>query len=263
MIRRHVSAALLVRDGFTGQPFASGSVFLCRLNGQAVRPVFKPGGYLVLTDLEAGEHTFSLAARGFHTEMLTLSIADGKALEQEVAMKPDSRYAFPADTARLRVELSGKDGPLTGEEFWVGWPAPVQLRLAQAVKTGEEGHIRLYCSGAAALLPVPGYFLLLDKKKPELVRLRELRSETGGLDGPVALSHVRGTVLVPAMRFHSDEEGWAELAFPRGGTVSLFCRGVLKDTELQPGTAELRWTLEETENKKAEKKKTEKKEGKD
>ena len=245
MIRRHVSAALLVRDGFTGQPFSSGSALVCRLDGRSLRPLFKAGGYLVLTDLDPGEHTLTLTAFGFHPETVALSIAGQQTLETEVSMRPDARYAYPSDTARLRLELAGSDGPLTGEEFWVGWPAPVQLRLAQNVEAGEAGHVRLYCSGAPALLPIPGQFLLADRKQPELIRLWELRKETGGLDSPTAFPHSRGTVLVPAMRFHTGEEGKTELAFPRGGSVCLFCRGRLHETELHPGTAELRWTPEE------------------
>ena len=285
MIRRHVSAALLVRDGFTGQPFASGSVFVCRLNGLPVRPLFKPGGYLVLTDLEAGEHTFSLAARGFHTETLALTIAHHRTLEQEVAMRPDSRYAFPPDTARLHLELAepdgageqdtgaaaqnggaggqdtgmgGQKGVLAHEEVWVGWPAPVQLRLAQSVEAGEAGHVRLFCSGAPSLLPVPGHFLLLDKKGPEVVRLWELRDGGGGLDGPAAFPHPRGTVLVPAMRFRTDADGQTELAFPRGGAVSLFCRGCLKSVELRSGRLDLRWMPEGAEKPETQKTGTEK-----
>ncbi|MBQ9346551.1 MAG: carboxypeptidase regulatory-like domain-containing protein [Oscillibacter sp.] len=245
MIRRRVSAALLVRDGFTGQPFASGSVFLCRLNGLPVRPVFKNGGYLVLTDLKAGEHTLSLSAGGFQTEIVRLTIPENQPLEMEVSMRPGPRYAFPPDTARLHVDLAEGDGPLGGEAFWVGWPAPVQLRLARSAEAGETGEIRMYCSGAPALLPVPGHFLLLDDQQPELVRLKELQHETGVLDGFMAHPHQRGTVFVPAMRFQSGEDGSAELAFPRGGTISLFCRGRLKNVELGPGASSVRWAPEE------------------
>ena len=87
MIRRKVSAALLVRDGFTGQPIQSGSALLCRLNGQRIRPVFKNGGYLVLTDLDAGEHSLSLTARGFVTETVSLTVG-GAPLETEIALRP-------------------------------------------------------------------------------------------------------------------------------------------------------------------------------
>jgi len=247
MIRRHVSAALLVRDGFTGQPIASGSAVLCRLNGQSVRPVFKPGGYLVLTDLEAGQYTFSLSARGFHTETVLFAVERNRILEMDVFLKPDARYGFPPDTARLRLELEGPGGALGGEDFWAGRPASVQLRLAQSVKPGESGPVRLYCSGTPARLPIPGQFLLCDEKQPELVRLREVRNESGELDSAMAFPHARGTGLVPAMRFVSDGEGRAELAFPRGGSAALFCKGRMKYVELRPGTVDLRWTPDETD----------------
>ena len=244
MIRRYVSAVLLMRDGFTGQPFSNGSALLCRLNGQPVRPLFKSGGYLVLTDLEPGEYILSLAARGFFPETVYLSITGNMPIETEISMKPDSHYTFPPDTARLRLELSDQNSALEHEEFWAGYPAQVQLRLAQNTAAGESGSVRVYCSGALSLLPVPGHFLLRDSGQPELIRLLELRNENAVPDGPMIFPHARGTVLIPASQFHTDADGCAELAFPRGGTVSLFCRGCLKNMELRPGTALLRWMPE-------------------
>ena len=64
MIRRRVSAALLPRDGFTGFTLSPAAAILCRLDGRAIRTMRKNDGYLVLVDLEPGDHTLSITVRG-------------------------------------------------------------------------------------------------------------------------------------------------------------------------------------------------------
>ena len=50
MIRVRLSAALAVRDGFTGKPMAQNAVG-CILDGQVCHPGYRPGGYLIFTNL--------------------------------------------------------------------------------------------------------------------------------------------------------------------------------------------------------------------
>ena len=76
MIRVHVSAVCRVRDGFTGQPVETAGL-LCSLDDQSCRPVCKPGGYLILTDLPAGRHVLVLTAAGFQREQLELTTGGG------------------------------------------------------------------------------------------------------------------------------------------------------------------------------------------
>ena len=53
MIRVRLSAALAVRDGFTGKPMAQNAVG-CILDGQVCHPGYRPGGYLIFTNLAPG-----------------------------------------------------------------------------------------------------------------------------------------------------------------------------------------------------------------
>lgn len=245
MIRRRVSVALLVRDGFTGLPLTSGAEMLCDLDQQMVRPVFKEGGYLVLTDLPNGVHTLTLRRRGFLPEVLTLTIRDGEFLEETVSLRPGPDYPFRTEPVRLRVSLESGSSPLREEDLWIGVTGPAQLKLAQNKDEPRGTRVRLFCKGNPSGLPVPGWFLLADKTGAELVHLRVLNGEAGELDVPMAHVHSRGIELIPMWRYRSDEKGEVHVLFRQEGTASLFCREQWKTISLQQGVQDLTWKLEE------------------
>lgn len=243
MIRRRVSAALLLRDGFAARPFASGAGVLCRLDGRPIRPVWKTEGYFVLTDLEAGEHTLELSCRGYRDESLTFASSPDTVVYREIDLKPGIGYAFPADTAYLRLRVSVKNKPVSSE-LWAGVSGPVQLRLAQdQVQEDAPERVRLFCQGLASRLPIPGSFLLADEKGGELVHLLSLRDEDGTLECPMEKKHPRGTELFGMQCYRTDADGRVELIFPRGGNAYLFCRTEWTWLELHPGGQEMEWKL--------------------
>ena len=237
MIRRTVSAVLLLRDGFSGRTVVPDSGVLCRLNGRAVRPVRKPEGYMILTDLEPGVHILSLRCRGYREEEISLTVPERGVTEHEVDLTPGDGYRFPAGTACLHLTAPGAGG----ETLWAALSGRLRLKLAQEKKQDEETGLRLFCSGDPGRLPVPGTFLAIDEKGPELIHLRSVRGETGELSVPVQREHPRGTELRPARSFRMDGEGKAELLFPRGGEVFLFCRDQWTKVLLLPGEQDFLW----------------------
>ena len=77
MIRRTVSAALLLRDGFTGAALKNGAATVCLLDGKPLqRPIWKRDGYLVLTDLTPGEHSLSIRRSGYRDETVALTVTE-------------------------------------------------------------------------------------------------------------------------------------------------------------------------------------------
>ena len=238
MIQRTVSAALLLRDGFTGRSLPLAAAVLCALDGRAVRPVRKQEGYLVFLDLEPGEHVLSLRCPGYREESFTLTVPPRGAVEGELYLTPGAGYRFPADTARLRLTIPGAGG----ETLWAAVPGRLQLKLAAARKGDGEKVLRLFCSGNPAGIPVPGQFLILDEKNPELIRLWSIQEEMGELDAPLRQEHSRGVEVRPARSFRTDAEGRVELLFPRGGEVVLFCREQWTKVSLEPGEQEFSWT---------------------
>ena len=237
MIRRTVSAALLLRDSFTGRPVSPAAGILCALDGRPIRPIRKTDGYLVLVDLEPGDHTLTLRVRPYQETAIPLTVPARGAAEAEVDLMPGAGYPFPKETAVLRVTVP--DG--AGEMLWAAQAGRDLVKLGPSRKEDAPTALRLFCSGNPARLPVPGPFLALDEKGPEVVRLTALRDEMGELAEPFLNKHPRGTELRPARAFRLDGTGSAALLFPRGGEVFLFCRDRLLRTELKPGDEDLQW----------------------
>lgn len=236
MIHRIVSAALLLRDGFTGRALPTGSVLTCAEEGRRLPVIRKNGGWAILTDLAAGKHTVTLRCAGFCAETLSFETEEGKQAEPVVDLRPGRGYPYPPGTAFLKLTLAGA----ADTELWAGMSGAVRLSAAQA-KAGETD-MQLVARGPRERLPIPGRFLLADGKTPELVMLRSMDSAGAAkAEEPLQSAHARGTELIPMRRFVTDGAGEAELSFPAAGTLLLYHAGVCREAELKPGKQELDW----------------------
>lgn len=246
MIRRKVSAAFLLRDGFTGQTIAGGSGIRCSIDGRPLfRPVWKKDGYLVLMDLEPGEHELVIKRSGYRDETVALSIKEDAMLEDSISLKPGVGYRFPSDT--VRVTLSLKRGKVfsSGAQLWLGIQPRIRLVIAQELAKAGENSVRLFCGGSASLLPIPGHFLLMDSSAPELLYLRSLRSENGEFSSPLEAEHARGTELIPMQSYLADAEGTVRILLPEPGKLIGCFGGRVFEAQLSAGEQSLIWNLEE------------------
>ncbi len=245
MIRRRVSAALLLRDGFTGRTLADGSATRCLLDGRPLqRPVWKRDGYLVLTDLAPGAHELTIRRSGYLDERVALQVEEGAALEDTVSLKPGPGYRFPPETVRVSISLLRGKKAAAGTQLWLGVRQRTRLVLAQEKTEAGDERSRLFCEGSQTALPVPGHFLLADRKAPELVYLRSLRDGTGEFSPPPALAHPRGTELIPVQAYCTDKTGGLRLLLREPGTLAGFCAGQLLEAELQADEQAIKWKLE-------------------
>ncbi len=245
MIRHTASAVFLMRDGFTGVTLTDGSATRCTLDGRPLRrPLWKSDGYLVLTDLEPGEHILRISRSGFLDEVVTLQVADGRTIEDTVSLKPGVGYRFPAETVRVSLTLHSGEGPVSGERIWLGVLPRMQFKLAQEKAEAGDREAHLFYEANPALLPVPGHFLMIDEERPELVYLRTYRNETGEFYPALTCEHGRGTLLVPMQSYEADQEGKLCILFREPGTLIGFCGGTVYDTQLHSGENILEWDLE-------------------
>ena len=243
MIRRMVSAVLLLRDGFTGQTLTNGSATRCLLDGRLLRqPIWKRDGYLVLTDLKAGPHILELRRNGYQVETVPLQVNDGTPIEDTVALKPGPGYRFPPETVRVTLALRRK-GAAAGERIWLGMRARPQLKLAQEKTASGDSEARLFCEGNAALLPIPGHFLFSDGKAPELAYLRSLHDEAGEFAPPLQSSHNRGTELIPMQAYALDGSGALQVLLREPGTLVGFADGTTFEAQLHAGEQTVEWKL--------------------
>ena len=245
MIRRMVSAAFLLRDGFTGRTLTGFSGTRCLLDGRIVaRPVWKREGYLVLTDVEPGEHELVLLRSGYRDEHVKILIREDATLEDTISLKPGEGYRFPPETVRVSVSLQRGESAASDARVWMGLIPRTRLVLAQERAEAGEPRARLFCEGSAALLPIPGHFLFADKAAPELVYLRHLRDEEGEFSPPPQASHPRGTELIPMQPYEADADGTVRVLLREPGTLIGFFDGKVFSAQLNVGLQTLAWKTE-------------------
>ena len=109
MITFHASAVCRVRDSYTGRPL-EGAGLLCTLDGLPVRPLSKPGGILVLLNLEPGQHRLTVRSGGYQEEWVDISAGTGTA-ELEITLKPGAGYPFLGEITRLGLTATVAGGP--------------------------------------------------------------------------------------------------------------------------------------------------------
>ncbi len=244
MIRRKVDAAFLLRDGFSGRTITGGAETRCLLDGLPLRhPIWKKDGYLVLTDLAPGEHVLQISRKGFRDETVRIVATEEAGQEDVIALKPGEGYRFPKETVRVVLTLRQGKAAASGGRIWMGVQPRTRLKLAQEKSEAGNGEMRLFCEGSPSLLPIPGHFLFLDKKTPELAYLRALHGETGEFAPAPELVHARGAELVPMQPYDADEEGVVRLLIKEPGKLIGFCGGQVYEAELGAGEQSLEWKL--------------------
>ncbi|MCD8331766.1 MAG: hypothetical protein LUB63_04445 [Oscillospiraceae bacterium] len=224
MIRIHVSAVFQVRDGFSGR-IVEGSQLRCVLDGAGVRPVIKPGGYLVFTNLPEGDHRLALQSDKFQKELVDFTVTQDGSWEGYVALKPAQRYFFRCAVTRLHLTAQRGNSPLRGQSLWLTPPGAPECRVAQTKVGCGCTQLRLYCK-TPALLPLPGPMLIDDGADSEVVPLLQLTGETGHLASALKWEHSRSKAVLPAQAYRADDEGQIFAAFPASGTVLVYLEGM-------------------------------------
>lgn len=206
MIRVRLSAALAVRDGFTGKPMAQNAVG-CILDGQVCHPGYRPGGYLIFTNLAPGPHTVVLRGGRYRDEKILLEIPETGHVERNVTLKPAPNYPLYCQMTQLSATLTERGKPVADRTLWVAAKAAMaDLKLAQ--DTAEAGcrEAKLYFRGGPEGR-FPGNYLIVDGKNSEVVAISGAEGGHATLDTPLQFSHKRGTAFYPAQEYHTDDKG--------------------------------------------------------
>ena len=235
-----VSVILQVRDGFTGR-ILEGSNLVCVLDGVPVRPVAKPGGYLILTNLPVGEHQLLLRAAGYQDEYVEFTAVKDGYRELYVALKPGQQYLFRQSVIRLQLQLPDE---LRGCQIWISPPSVVECKIAQTKAESGSEQFRIFCKGNHMMLPIPGAFLIEDGEQSEVVVLKSLSEELGTLEEPLCRDHGRSRRLLPVQKYRCDEQGQIYAAFPMAGTAVVYT-GSGEPRSLALTEGENRWDLSE------------------
>lgn len=202
------SLVLRLTDGFRGQPVASAAAVRFWLNGQAVKPLYKPGGWFVLIDLPPGEYTVRVDGPGFCPLEWTAVLPDGTGfLEYYRELNPAEEYPFGGAAVRFYGTVLVSGTPAAGREALLIQPGRGQIKLAEdGVEAGRE-RLRLFLSSRNLMQAVPGEFFLPDGKSSETVMLMEERDGLFLLAAPLRAAHKRGTALYPVRRYQTGADG--------------------------------------------------------
>ncbi len=245
MIWRTVSAALLLRDGFTGRALTGSAATRCFLDERPLlRPIWKRDGYLVLTDIPPGKHELLICRSGYRDERISLQVPAHGPAEDTVCLKPGVGYLFPSGTVRVTISLRRGPTAASGERIWIGAQSRARLVLAQEEAKAGDSHAKLFCEGSRALLPIPGHFLMEDKNTAELVFLRSLQGENGEFAPGLTARHARGTELVAVQSYTADGAGRLQVHLHQPGRLIGCLTDRVLSADLSAGENFLEWNLE-------------------
>lgn len=195
-------------DGYTGKE-VDGKALSFRIDGVPEKAVTKAGGYCVFTGLSAGTHTIWIESVPYRTE--TFTFETGKDLIP-VILKPGKNYIYPPKSTCFTIE--NREEAI--HRVWIGRDSQeAELKIAQSdLKEGDDS-LKLYATGKASELPMPGHFLIIDGEQTEPVTLLEIAGEEKSpLAKPVTSSHKRGCRLVPAQFYEVGAKESTEIRFP-------------------------------------------------
>lgn len=234
MITMNTSAVCHVRDGYTGRPLNS-ALLMCTLDGAPIRPLSKPGGYLILLDLPAGPHRLALSGHGYQEEWVDLQTGS-EIQELEITMKPGAGYPFRGEVTRLELTVLEAGAPAPGRQLWLAAPAHWDLKIAQTKAEVGCTQFRLYCKGPETAVPA-GAYLIPDEADSEVVLLQGLREEVGTLAAPLLREHCRSCPLMPAQCYRTDPDGRLSAVFHSPSPLMVYHqeKGLLATISLEQG----------------------------
>jgi hypothetical protein len=206
MIRTRISAALITRDAVTGKALSRD--VSVTLGGEAYRPEYREGGYILFLDLPAGDHKVTLKSARYFEERLTLSVGGER----------DGRIVSLRPRAACVVR---RGGFLPGGLVAAAYPRAPELKTAQATEPGAAAQgVRLLCRSPAALPPLPAEYLLTDGSASERCTLRALSTAgDGDFAAPFKNAHARGCALLPCVVYRADADGEISVSLPKGNAV--------------------------------------------
>lgn len=233
MIHRRVSAVLQLRDGFLGRP-VEGNGARCQVDGAVCRPQAKTGGYLVWTDLPEGMHRLTVCLPGFQPEEITAEILENQLWEGCAFLKPGVGYPYGRGAVSVCLTVEQDGVPLVDTEVWIAAAGEAPLKIAQDKAAAGAQQLRLFSKASVSTLPVPGTFLV-DDKKPELVQLQAIEQGEGALAVPLTVSHARGRGLLPAQRYRTDAQGQIHVLLRSAVRLAVFYQHKVQYAECQTG----------------------------
>ncbi len=221
MIEIRLSAVLLVSDGFSGKPLAQSAVRVS-LDGDAVKPEYRAGGYFAFVNLEPGLHEIRLEGPYYRPETVRAIVPESGYDERFITLKPNERYPFGQSVTRLKLRALYKHKPAANDGVLIASRSTFDPKIAQDDLKKGDRQSKLFMRGSPEGLRLPARFLIVDAKLSEVCVLTEAFDAIGTFHQPLSAAHKRGKPLYPASEYRLDENGELSACFREPNEIALF-----------------------------------------
>ncbi len=197
MFSHRVSAIFRITDSFTEEPIANG-IFKAKLDGRAVKLLYKGDGYFLLMNCEGGTHEIEFESSIYLKEKLGFELK--AAVETFVlTLKPAERYPYGANAKTF-------EGEAKGDFVWI---APIrtgaELKIAEAEAKAGADEAAVFVPASMSKHSYPDNFLISDADAKEIVCIGKIDEGKAKLTEVLKNPHKRGTKLYHAIRVKTEE----------------------------------------------------------
>jgi hypothetical protein len=212
-IKTSFSFAVCLIDSYTGAPSLSSehNVYLMDV---IIKPIKKPNGYYVFTDLPTQSYTICVQSKQFIDEHIVVSLEmfDMNEPVIYIPLTPNTLYLFDQETTTIIALLQASDGnpasavkaraTITSDECF-------KAKLAQDVS--EQGSIQISLAQITGKVTIGDRFLLksLTENTSEYCRITAINETIRSfkLEQPLQHTYDKGALLLPVLETHSDSKG--------------------------------------------------------
>lgn len=240
-----VSLVITLIDAYTGEP--PQGLTTVYLENMFRKPVKKPDGHFVFTDLPASSYKVSIKAEYYLDESFEITTSSKEDYPHVyVSLKPRAHYPFKEGATTLRASVRDAGG-YPQEVKVVATVQSEDAFLARLAEQSKEGSASLTLAQVRGKIAI-GDRLLIRNKQKEKVELCTIREHEYGtreylLEEALHHEHPRGTLLLPVVETRSDERGEIVIPFRSYGvkhfTINLSFVStegeMLKEVSVQEG----------------------------
>lgn len=210
-MQRVVSAVLKITDQFTRRP-VSAHPFRFAVDEELFKPIYKPGGYFVFTDLSHGIHKITMESQIYENRTINVVVSENAA-EYEMLhfmLNPSPAYPFNITVTSICGCLCDNEKPLSNQPFCL-LTGKEAIKIAQDDADAGCGLLKLFVATAHGRLSVPSLLFIQDKKQEQqefcVLTSRDENTRAYKLEQKLRFSHIRGTLLLEAIEYRTDLSG--------------------------------------------------------
>jgi hypothetical protein len=216
MFRTRVSLTVCLLDSFTlDSPLGINTKVLLEEAGS--KPIVKPNGYYIFTDLQEGTYRLHVKSQHYFDEYLNIQVGAKDQLVH-VSLLPRPSYPFQERDTLLRVGIRSENGrPHSDASIIAAVLSEEGARARLAQDQADIGADELILGSVTGRLGIGDRFMIRSRSGDgeELFRIDAVLEHQRRikLERPLTGAYTRGSMLLPVVGTRSDERGEAVVAF--------------------------------------------------